>query len=58
MKGFAVLFTALIALIILNDAIAFNAPPGVLTWCGKAYESRYIYTCFYATLIGTMIDCQ
>ena len=57
MKGFAVPFTALLALIILNDAIAFNAPPGVLTWCGKAYESRYVYTCLYTTLIGTIIDC-
>ena len=49
MKGFALIFRVLIAIIILNDAIAFNAPPGVLTWCGKAYESRYIYTCLYTS---------
>jgi hypothetical protein len=42
MARFTILYTALAALGMLNAAFAFNAPPGVLTWCGKAYEPTYV----------------
>lgn len=43
MKGFTALLTAFVVVERFKGAFAFNAPPGVLTWCGKAYEPTYVF---------------
>jgi hypothetical protein len=57
MKGFTALLAALVVSARFKGSFAFNAPPGVLTWCGKAYEPTYVFLEFIDTLgLHPMID--